>query len=405
MYGKCSSGLPAADAAGARHDAIADVAVHEAGVTLPFDPSEIAANLRLERYAFRERSAHGRSSILKTAYYLTRPFLGVPLRKHLQRLRLRGWDDIQFPRWPVDVSVDVLFERLLGFLLQVHGVGRIPFIWFWPEGFESCVMMTHDVETRQGLTYCSHLMDLDEGHGIKSSFQIVPEGRYPVPSKLLATIRERGFEINVHDLNHDGRLFDDERLFLERAVHINRYGKEFGARGFRSAILYRNPAWLDTLEFEYDMSIPTSGHLEAQQGGCCSVLPFFLGSILELPVTTTQDYSLFHILKDYSIDVWKRQLETIERQHGLASFIIHPDYLMEPRAGRTYECLLAHLGELKASKRAWFALPGEVNRWWRERNAMTLVRRRGDWEIEGIGKDRARVAYATLQEDRVIYSL
>ena len=67
--------------------------------------------------------------------------------------------------------------------------------------------------------------------------------------------------------------------------------------------------WYDDLKFSYDMSVPNVAHLDPQRGGCCTVMPYFLGDILEIPVTTVQDYTLFSILDDYSIDLWKRQIE------------------------------------------------------------------------------------------------
>jgi hypothetical protein len=248
-------------------------------------------------------------------------------------------------------------------------------------------------------------MDLDDAAGIKASFQVVPEDRYPVTDRFLNGIRDRGFEINVHDLNHDGRLFIDRERFLRRAERINLYGRAYGAAGFRSGALYRNLDWYHALDFSYDMSVPASGHLEAQRGGCCSVMPFFVGSILELPVTTTQDYSIFHILNQYSIDLWKRQIAAIAERHGLASFIIHPDYVRERRAQDTYTALLTHLARLRSEQRFWIALPREVNQWWRQRSQMRLIRRGTQWEIEGNGRERARIAYASLEGDRIVYSL
>ena len=99
-------------------------------------------------------------------------------------------------------------------------------------------------------------------------------------------------------------------------------------------------------------------------------MPFFIGKILELPVTTTQDYSLFHILNHYSIDLWKRQLTLIMEKHGLASFIVHPDYVLEHRARDTYKALLAYLSRLRSEGKIWIALPREVDQWWRERSQM-----------------------------------
>src|SRR5258708_12883080 len=46
---------------------------------------------------------------------------------------------------------------------------------------------------------------------------------------------------------------------------------------------------------------------------------YFIGKIVELPLTTAQDYSLFHILDDYSIKLWKQQLALIRKRNGLMS--------------------------------------------------------------------------------------
>jgi hypothetical protein len=232
---------------------------------------------------------------------------------------------------------------------------------------------------------------------------LVPEKRYTLSSSFLEGMRSRGFEINVHDLNHDGRLFSSESRFFERVERINQYGRAFHAKGFRSGALYRNLAWYEGLEFSYDMSVPNAAHLDPQRGGCCTVMPYFVGKILELPVTTTQDYSLFHILNQYSTELWKYEIRQITDQHGLASFIIHPDYLVEPRARDTYKSLLAFLAGLRSEGKVWFALPREISDWWRARSQMKLVEHGNNWEVEGPEKDRARVVYAVLRGDRLAY--
>ena len=146
------------------------------------------------------------ASILQSIYYALRPALGVSTRRHIQRFYFRGWNKIPFPQWPVDRTVEILCERLLAFAMMSRGITRLPFIWFWPNGVPSCTMMTHDVETPAGLGFCQQLMDLNDSYGIKSSFHIVPESRYKVTPSTLDNIRKRGFEKNVHDLNHDGLL-------------------------------------------------------------------------------------------------------------------------------------------------------------------------------------------------------
>ena len=388
------------------HDTLSAVTVSGDVLHLPFDPSEVVENLRRERYAVEaEGRPPRRQTLWQRPYYALRRFVPPALRRSLQRAYLRDWKRVRFPRWPVDDTVDALVERLLMLSMRSQGIERVPFIWFWPEGAPSCAIVTHDVETEAGLDRSSWLMDIDDSYGIKASFQIIPEERYRVSRPFLEGIRRRGFEINVHDLNHDGLLFSSRQEFLRRAKRINEYAREFGARGFRSGGLYRQPDWYDGLEFAYDMSIPNAGHLEIQRGGCCTVMPYFIGQMLELPLTTTQDYSLFHVLKDFSHDVWKNQIEAVMGRHGLMSFIAHPDYLGTSATERAYRALLDHLAHLRDARSCWLALPGEVERWWRALSRMALIPEGEGWRIAGEESDRARVAYAELDGDALVYRL
>ncbi|MGC2583853.1 MAG: hypothetical protein WA399_17245, partial [Acidobacteriaceae bacterium] len=337
-------------------------------------------------------------------YYLLRPLLPVSVRRHLQKFRLRNWDQLPFPRWPVDFSVDAMMESLL--LAVSRASGRpIPFIWFWPDGHSACILITHDVEEAAGRDFCSTLMDLDATHGFRSSFQIIPEKRYSVSPEFLESIRARGFEVDVHDLNHDGHLYRERSEFLQRVEKINEYGRSFRAEGFRAGVLYRNQEWFDALEFSYEMSVPNVAHLDPQRGGCCTVMPYFIGNLLEIPVTTVQDYTLFNILEDFSIDLWRKQTRLILDRHGLMSFIVHPDYIADSRNRAVYESLLAHLATLVKEEGVWSTTPGELNHWWRERSAMQLVQRDGSWRIEGFGSERARLAWASEQNGRLVLTL
>ncbi|HTA24105.1 MAG TPA: hypothetical protein VK763_11265 [Terriglobales bacterium] len=400
-YGQCAGLNLVSTLNGSLADALPGTSSQNGTVSLPFDLAQVADNLRNERYVRRSIL----NSTTAAAYYLVRPLLPVAVRKHLQKTLLMNWDKLTFPHWPVDFTVDNLFERSMLLVLRSRGLDRIPFVWFWPEGTSSCAIMTHDVETTAGRDFCSSLMDIDDRFGIKASFQVVPERRYDVPASYINEIRGRGFEINVQDLNHDGRLFRDRKEFLTRVPKINAYGRQWGARGFRSAILYRRQEWFYSLEFSYDMSVPNVAHLDPQRGGCCTVMPYFVGDVLELPVTATQDYSLFHILNDYTIDLWKRQIGLIMERHGLISFIVHPDYIIGPRARRTYEELLTYLAQLRGERNIWMPTPGEVDHWWRQRAQMRLVADGDYWRIEGSGKERARIAYASEENGRLVLSL
>lgn len=407
-YGRATRPSLSADPSGELPDLGGEIHNCSGPCWLPFDLREVAENLRFERYPTAASVGIGSAkggSLVRRTYYLVRPLLPVAVRRHLQRAALRGWDSIPFPRWPVDVSVDEIIREVFKAGVARSPEGRIPFIWFWPEGRPAAMMMTHDVETEAGRAFCPELMNLDESHGLKSAFQFVPEERYEVAAPFLASIRERGFEINVHGLNHDGNLFKTREIFESRVGRINEYGRKWRARGFRAPVLYRNIDWFDGFKFDYDMTLPNTAHLDPQRGGCATVMPFFIGKLLELPLTTIQDYPLFNILGDYTIDLWKKQIEMITGRNGLISFNIHPDYLLPKRAREVYVTLLTHLAELRARLGIWGALPGEINDWWRRRAAMQLVREGSDWKISGEGSDEAVIAYAWLEEGELKFEV
>jgi peptidoglycan/xylan/chitin deacetylase (PgdA/CDA1 family) len=405
-YGQ-TSGYPYPIVNGSLFDASEPVRRHEHISFLPFHLTQVVDNLRYERYVDQAGQPRDlKSKWIKKVYYLLRPLLPISLRKHLQQFSLRGWETIPFPAWPVDRSVDRLFEKLLRITLQAWRIDRLPFIWFWPEGHTACAIVTHDVEALSGRDFTGRLMDIDDAYGIKASFQVIPEQRYTISQEYLDALRERDFEIGIHGLTHDGRLFWNLEEFLRRAKKINQYAKEFGAQGFRSPVMYRNVDWMKHLRFSYDMSVPNVAHLDPQRGGCCTIMPYFLpDGMLELPLTTIQDYSLFYILEEYSIALWQKQISIILGGHGLMSFNIHPDYVMQNRAQDVYKALLEYLSQLRADYGVWVALPREVNRWWRERSEMRLVSEGGGWRIEGPGSSRARLAYAQLDGDQLVYEI
>jgi hypothetical protein len=385
-------------------DALGSTHAGEGRVSVPFNPSEVINNLRLERYVPSRTTFPNR--LTQRAYYTIRRVIPEQLRWRLQRHAYFGWEGVRFPHWPVDTTVESILQTLWTLLLQASGAPKLPFVWFWPDGYSGAACMTHDVDTAAGLEFCPALMEIDATFGVKSSFQLVPEERYKVSERICDEMRQRGFEVNIHDLNHDGRLFTGgRRVFLKRAKAINSYGHKFGAQGFRSGMMYRNQGWYDGLQFSYDMSVPNVAHLEPQQGGCCTVMPYFAGEMLVLPLTTTQDFALFQILGEHSTDLWERQLCAILQKNGLATFIVHPDYLRSRTDQRVYKQLLSQVSVLHSEGVLWVASPGEVNRWWRQRSSMRLVQNAGEWRVVGAGSERARVAYASLDHGRLSYEV
>jgi len=404
-YGRSCSGARGSQPEFLLYDAMKDVLVDDGKLSLPFDPTEIIDNLRMEHYANTWAMESSFKHFLRRLYYHLRPLTSLTMRKQIQKFHSRNWKERSFPKWPVDTTVEDICEALLLMSMGAKGLKRIPFVWFWPDGASSCLTIGHDVETKIGRDHCADLMDVDDSFGIKAAFGIVPEKRYEVSSSLLNLMRTRGFEVVIQDLNHDGRLFDSKTEFLRRAKIINRYGREYGAKGFRAAILYRKSDWYNALDFAFDMSVPNVAHLDPQHGGCCTVMPYFIGDVLELPVTATQDYTLFHVLGERSIDLWKAQVDLILRKNGLMSFIVHPDYVIDHDTLSVYKDLLGYLRELREKALIWCALPSDVDSWWKARSKMSVVKDGQSWRIEGDDTGRAVLAYATIVDGKLVYDL
>jgi len=407
-YGECTSGVASSVEGSALFDASKASGAVNPEIHLTFDVSNVIENLRRERYVTQLGSDRKRTvqhAFVRKGYYFVREHLPVWVRHYFQKAYLGDWQNLPFPHWPVDFTVDSLHEAFLRLAMRAQGCDRVPFIWFWPEGASACLILTHDVEAAAGYKFTSNLMDIDLSYGFRASFQVIPEQRYEVSDGYVSHIRNRGFEFNIHDLNHDGHLYEEKNEFMRRAKKINEYAERYGTRGFRSGSMYRNQDWYDAFEFSYDMSVPNVAHLEPQRGGCCTVMPYFVGKILEIPLTTSQDYSLFHILNDYTIDLWKKQIELVRQKNGLLSFIAHPDYLIDRRSRGAYEALLAYLRRIVDRNAIWATLPSEVDLWWRARAKMRLVPDGAGWRIEGPQSERARIAYASLNGDRIVYTI
>src|SRR5688572_4752654 len=167
-FGRLVGGSPAEYATDALADVSSAATVIDGQPWLPFNLSQVASNLRHERYR-----KNGYTLLQKTLssdsaqrlYYLIRPLMSVGVRKHLQKIRLRNWERISFPKWPIDRSVDTLMEGAMRIALEANG-SPIPFVWFWPDGAPAAAMLTHDVEGPAGIDFCDALMDLDDAYRI-----------------------------------------------------------------------------------------------------------------------------------------------------------------------------------------------------------------------------------------------
>lgn len=296
-------------------------------------------------------------------YYLVKSVIPRRLQIWLRRkviLRKRSaYSDV----WPILEKADKAPEGWTG----------------WPEGKRFALILTHDVETAQGQENCHRLMKIEEKLGFRSAFNFVPE-RYPVSAELRKMLIKQGFEVGVHGLNHDGKLFAARRIFQERAVKINRYLSQWGAVGFRAPAMHHNLDWIGDLNIEYDSSTFDTDPFEPQPDGVGTIFPFRVGgnsshgAYVELPYTLAQDFTLFVLMQEKTTDIWQKKLDWIVEKNGMALFNTHPDYMnfnggklgLEKYPIENYQRILEHI-KSRFPNQYWHVLPREMARFWSTR--------------------------------------
>jgi len=313
-------------------------------------------------------------AIRNKLYYGIKPLIPRSLR-----LGLRSWVTLQKRQlvgnvWPI-----------------LRGSETAPQDWpGWPNGKQFAFVLTHDVETDRGVCNCPPLMQLEAELGFRSSYNFIPEGDYRVSKQLRDELTSKGFEVGVHDLHHDGKLYSSRHGFAQKAQRINDYLREWGAVGFRSGFMLHNLEWLSELDALYDASTFDTDPFEPQPDGVGTIFPFWVrrnesnGDIkkhdlnngqneqrprgyVELPYTLPQDSTVFLLLRERHPDIWFQKLDWIARHGGMALLNVHPDYVCfhESSVSRgefpvsRYSEFLKYV-QTRYQGQFWQALPREV---------------------------------------------
>ena len=148
--------------------------------------------------------------------------------------------------------------------------------------------------------------------------------------------------------------------------------------------MYHNLDWIGQLDIEYDSSTFDTDPFEPQPDGMGTLFPFWVqnGSAskgyVELPYTLPQDFTLFVLMKERTIDIWKKKLDWIVERGGMALLITHPDYMkctkgkcgLEEYPAEFYEEFLGYVKK-NYEGQFWNPLPKEVARFWKEKMALS----------------------------------
>ncbi len=302
------------------------------------------------------------NSILNRLYYYLKPAIPRSLQLIVRRKIALYKRQLYRDSWPIDPSA-----------------GDIPEGWSgWPDNKQFALVLCHDVDTIRGANNVRDLVALEQSIGFRSSFNFVPE-RYNHPSNIRSYLVENGFEVAVHGLIHDGKLFWSRDIFTGRAGRINYYLKKWGAVGFHSPSMHRNLDWMHDLEIEYDQSTFDTDPFEPQPDGIRSIFPLWISrgssskGYVELPYTLPQDHALFVIMKEKDIRIWKQKLDWVAEKGGMALLNTHPDYMnfnrkglgMEEYPAGFYTDFLEYV-KTKYKGQCWNILPREMANFWKE---------------------------------------
>ena len=334
----------------------------------------------IRRYLFEEYMAPYRRlpSATVMTYYRVKRFIPLAIRHWINYAAVHARLRDAFPNWPCETVLIDLWHQWLRTSLEVIGQQDPWHIGFWPEGKPCCIALTHDVESPIGFARMERMADLEERHGFRSSWNI-PLAQYSIDWKVIERLRARGFEFGAHGLAHDGRMFRSRHDFEVCKMLVERLASEHDLRGFRAPSTLRNAEWIGTMAFEYDSSFSDTDPYEPQPGGTCSLFPFFLSEMVELPYTLPQDHTLIHLVRRNPVSTWVTKAHWIQSLGGMILPLTHPDYSGAEEYLPAYEELLKVLADFDA----WRALPHEVAQWWRERAQMKLTIKEGKPLIEG----------------------
>ena len=299
------------------------------------------------------------TSLLNKVYYAVKPVIPRRAAIAARQWRARRIRAAAVDAWPID-------DRC----------GCSPPGWSgWPGGKQFALVLTHDVEGPLGLGRVEQLLELDAKHGFRSSVNFVPEDSYPVRGELLQSLETAGFEVGVHGLSHDGKLYFSKAGFRSKALRINRYVSEWKAAGFRSPCMHHDLEALHALDIEYDSSTFDTDPFEPEPDGVGTIFPFWVAGpdghgYVELPCTLPQDFTVFVTLGEKSIDIWKRKLDWIAERGGMALLDTHPDYMDFDHTGARFEYPPSLYEEFLQYARDrydgafWSALPRDVSRFY-----------------------------------------
>jgi hypothetical protein len=213
------------------------------------------------------------------------------------------------------------------------------------------LLLTHDVDTAEGLALLPRLLAVEESLGLSSLIFLVTH-RYRWDRAALNGLRDRGHAFGVHDTTHDNRL-----AYLPAAAVDVRIARAQAALGPLDTGAFRAPAFLRSASLyegiasrvSVDLSTNDSALVWPHPGdGLGSPFPVrYRRRMVCAPTTLPRDGELLALGlgRDATLDLCQRKATQLARVGAPAVLLTHPDPTFTDRAERieTYGLLLDRL--------------------------------------------------------------
>lgn len=282
------------------------------------------------------------------------------------------------PAWPIEPRLDEFRARLFEGIAednpvvsgQFRAVGAPPpKSGPWPGGRRLALLMTHDIDTKEGMALAGDVLEDMVGLGLKPCFFLVGKG-YTWDLGFLKAVLQAGGEIGLHGDTHDNRIAFDAQDKAERRLDTcKELINDHGIRGFRSPSLLVSDSLYGALKnrFDWDSSVPdTDTHtLLGPRRGCGTIFPFRRDGMLVLPTTMPADDRL-QLLGYKGLDVPRillRKYQHVRDLCGVCHFLTHPEPHLFGRAVNR-DLFRAVLKDILDAGESWIATPSEVADYW-----------------------------------------
>jgi peptidoglycan/xylan/chitin deacetylase (PgdA/CDA1 family) len=272
------------------------------------------------------------------------------------------------PKWPTEPRVDAyradLFRQLASHRPQENSEGP------WPGGARFPLLMTHDIDTAEGMKLAGSVLDDMVDIGLKPCFFLVAHG-YTWDEGFCDAVRQAGGEIGLHGDTHDNRIaYEPPARIAERLDSCRDKVERHEIKGFRSpSLLVSDDLYTEVgRRFAWDSSVPDTdtGTLLGPRRGCATVFPFRRQGCLVLPTTMPADDRLL-LLGHKGLDllgILRRKALYLREISGPCHFLTHPEPHLfgRPILRDVYRALIE---ELLDGGDAWVATPSELSDYWR----------------------------------------